>query len=101
MYRKIFNSLYKEKKKKKTIYDVWSYNGIICAKMKNEDEPVRFKTLQDAQIFIETANSRKFTSNVVEIHLRGSPSAQNVGVTDSTHTNNASLNTSGDDRDVM
>ncbi len=45
-YRNVFNVLYKGKKND-DIYDVWSYNGIVYAKMVEEDRPSRINTVTD------------------------------------------------------
>ena len=67
-YRKTFNILYKGKKNG-TIYDVWTYNGTVLAKMTNEDKKVIVQSVKNAQLFLQTAESRKptreFISNTV------------------------------------
>ncbi len=61
-YRKIFNVLYKGKKTN-VIDDVWSYNGIVSAKIAKEDEPYRINTVENAELFLVTAQSRRTTRN--------------------------------------
>ena len=62
-YRKTFNLLYKGKKNG-TIDDVWSYNGIVYAKMTDEDEKAIVHSVKNAQLFLKTALSRKAAREV-------------------------------------
>ena len=61
--------LYKGKKNG-TFDDVWSYNGTVYAKMTNKDEKVIVHSVKNAQLFLQTAESRKAAREGISNTLR-------------------------------
>ena len=67
--------------KKGTIYDVWTYNGIVHAKMNAEDETMKVHSPENAILFLATAESRKAETTA-------SPSTTNDEIATGTNANN-------------
>ncbi len=83
-YRNTFNVLYKGKKNG-IIDDVWSYNGIVSAKMVKEDEPSVLNNVKNAELFLLTSQIRKSSREVVDsvdsAPMNDSESSQNMNNT--------------------
>ena len=63
-YKKTFNKLYRLKKKK-VIYDVWTYNGVVYAKYSNDskERPTKFRNIEQVDSFLQDSNSSNSESN--------------------------------------
>ena len=88
MYRNCFNVLYKGKKKR-SIDNVWSYNGIVYARMTEDDEPTKVCSVKDAKLFVETAESRKVARMIINNNL----TITNTSLLNSTNLNTEAVNT--------
>ena len=85
-YRNCFNVLYKGKKKR-LIDDVWSYNGIVYARMTENGDSIKVSSVKDAKLFIETAESRKVASVIINNTLT------NTSLLNSTNPSTEAVNT--------
>ena len=98
-YRNTFNILYKGKKKG-TISDVWSYNGIVYAKMTNDGEKLIVATPKSAQLFLDTAESMEAVREVSSANRSNLSSPSIIESTTNTNTptpnNNMAAETKND-----
>ena len=99
------NHLYKAKKTE-LIHDVWSYNGIVFAKLKDNDRPTKFNNLANVQIFLETVVNIKIardhvanlsSSSGTNNEHRNTDNEANTPRQKDLSVNNSSRNISGDE----